>query len=163
MRQSSSLQKDSQSPSRMLVALQVCGILVHERLLTVYAATAYIFSSVFDEYVYRPESTAEAPTSSNTPTADNSQSTERLHNATFEVPLNILIDCLNIFGSTGSSSHAIGGHKKWRRAEDGSDAGDDDGRSNIGGRLEQYFVGDGKRTGMRMKYMGTGHPLTLFL
>lgn len=91
-----------------------------------------------------------------------------MDNAAFEIPLNTLIECLNIFGTAGpaSTTSTAGKYKKWRKAGDDSD--DDDGRSNgantSGARgIESYFGGSEKRTGMRMTYVGAGYPLTLLM
>ena len=153
--------------------------------------TAFIFSEVFDEYAYHSETPPQAarpqhPKPSQTdPNASGTESdsengennAEELDNAAFEIPLNTLIECLNIFGTAGpinvmsaiSGSSGGGGApsnskqaKKWRRAGDG----DSDGEGRVGGRgLEAYFgpsAGE-KRTGMRLSYLGAGYPLTLIM
>ena len=152
--------------------------------------TAFIFSEVFDEYTYHaepPSRAAKKPKPSQTdPNASGTESdsedgekkeqSEELDNAAFEIPLNTLIECLNIFGTAGamnsvaaiSRSSEGGGAsnskqaKKWRRVGDGDS--DDEGRA--GGRgLEAYFgfsAGE-KRTGMRLSYLGAGYPLTLIM
>lgn len=101
-----------------------------------------------------------------------------MDNAAFEIPLNTLIECLNIFGTAGpaSTNSSAGKYKKWRKAGDDSDHDDGDegrargGRSNgannsgVGARgIESYFGGSEKRTGMRMTYAGAGYPLTLLM
>ena len=154
--------------------------------------TAFIFSEVFDEYTYHAEPTppraaAEPqkpkprqvdPNASGTESdSDNEENNEELDNAAFEIPLNTLIECLNIFGTAGSmntmasTSGSSGGGgapsnskqaKKWHRVGDG----DSDGEGRAGGRgLEAYFgpsAGE-KRTGMRLSYLGAGYPLTLIM
>jgi cell cycle checkpoint protein len=88
---------------------------------------------------------------------------------TFEIQLNILIDCLNIFGTAGNPNPSFGStHKKWRRADrdDGPNHSDDDGRDGRQtGPIDRYFVSGGseKKTGMRMTYVGAGYPLTLLM
>ncbi|KAF8810093.1 Rad1-domain-containing protein [Phlegmacium glaucopus] len=156
--------------------------------------TAFIFSEVFDEYTYHAEPPPRAvpppkpkrhqpdPNASETEPEsedeeDKVQPAEELDNAAFEIPLNTLIECLNIFGTasalnaTATASGPSGGGgpstnskqaKKWRRAGDG----DSDGEGRAGGRgLEAYFgPGAGeKRTGMRLSYSGAGYPLTLIV
>ena len=148
---------------------------------------AFIFSEVFDEYTYHaepPSPRAARPTepkpSQTDPNAsgpesdsDDKAQTEE-DNAAFEIPLNTLIECLNIFGTAGaintmaaiSGSSGAGGAssnskqaKKWRRAGDGNS----DGEGRVG--LEAYFgpsAGE-KRTGMRLSYPGAGYPLTLIM
>ncbi|KAG7453030.1 Rad1-domain-containing protein [Guyanagaster necrorhizus] len=118
--------------------------------------TAYIFSDVFDEYEYNSESPGSTQDS-----ADDED------NAAFEVPLNTLIECLNIFGTAGGTNYnASGGgrHNRWKKVgdnDDGDDGDDDDGGR---GKIQQFFGGSSeKRTGMRMSYAGAGYPLTLLL
>lgn len=96
-------------------------------------------------------------------------------NVAFEIPLNTLIECLNIFGTAGPSSGAVSasgvgaagrGHG-WRRANENNDDSDiDDGGGRRGG-LDAYFAaaagGQEKRTSMRMSYFGPGYPLTLIM
>lgn len=151
--------------------------------------TAFIFSEVFDEYTYnaepppraarpqKPKPRQKDPNASGT--ESDSEDEEELDNAAFEIPLNTLIECLNIYGTagpmnamtaiSGSSGGGLGGAssnskqaKKWRRAGDG----DSDGEGRAGGRgLEAYFgpsAGE-KRTGMRLSYPGAGYPLTLIM
>lgn len=97
-----------------------------------------------------------------------------LPNAAFEIQLNALIECMNIFGSSsgsGSSNSAkvrrfLGGDDSDR--ETGThDSGNTNGRGSKkdrhdGLRIDQYF-GAEKGTGMRMSYGGAGHPLTLLM
>ncbi|PFH52475.1 hypothetical protein AMATHDRAFT_57101 [Amanita thiersii Skay4041] len=114
-----------------------------------------------------------------------SQSTEPDMSA-FEVPLSMLLECLNIFGSAGPSSSSSGGtYKKWKVPEGESDhddeGGDDEPRNNgnvqnrqkkktghgrpIERGIDAFFGGGGseKRTSMRLSYAGSGSPLTLLL
>jgi cell cycle checkpoint protein len=160
-------------------------------------ATAFIFSEVFDEYTYhaeppppraarpqkpKPKACQTDPNASGTESdsenGENKEQSEELDNAAFEIPLNTLIECLNIFGTAGAmnamaaisgSSGGGGGApsnskqaKKWRRVGDG----DSDGEGRAGGRgLEAYFgpsAGE-KGTGMRLSYPGAGYPLTLIM
>ena len=133
-------------------------------------ATAYVFKDTFDEYAYHPENPSE-PTLSHD---SESSQTDHVENAAVEIPLNTLIDCLNIFGTASApSSLNASKYKTWRRADDGSDHDRDDNRARdrnrqrgnegANGRIDQYFSGPEKRTGMRMSYAGMGHPLTLLL
>ena len=133
--------------------------------------TAFIFADIFDEYSYHSENPALA-----SPLQD-SQGDEQMDNAAFEIPLNTLIECLNIFGTAGPAStnmNNTGKYKKWKKAGEDSDHDDDDeGGGGGGGRgrgnghaqgIESYFGGGSeKRTGMRMSYAGTGYPLTLLM
>jgi cell cycle checkpoint protein len=134
-------------------------------------ATAYIFGSIFEEYQYHPEKT---------PDREDGGEEEEEPSSSLEIPLNTLTDCLNIFGTAGAPSlSTFPKHKQWRRADDNDDRdrddnNNDDAPQNRGGhrqatttnggfRIDQYFSGSEKRTGMRMSYAGPGHPLTLLL
>lgn len=82
----------------------------------------------------------------------------------FEVPLNTLIDCLNIFGTAGPSATTSTKLRKWRG--DGADADTEDdapaGR-RAADRLQNLLSGGEKGTGMRMSYAGPGYPLMLVM
>jgi cell cycle checkpoint protein len=123
--------------------------------LTVDPGTAFIFSEIFDEYAYH----AEDP-----PTLSSQDSDAAADNTAFEVPLNTLIECLNIFGTAGTASTSAttsGKYKKWKKPGDDSDR-DDEGNRRADA---DTYVGGGpeKRTRMRMTYAGSGYPLTLLL
>ena len=120
------------------------------------SATAYVFKNIFDEYTYQPAPLSPSPT----------QDSEQPNNVTFEIQINTLIECLNIFGS-GGISHPISGtrHKKWRKDDGGNSDGEDDHGNRNAGPIDKYFGvgGPEKRTSMRMSYVGIGHPLTLLV
>ncbi|TFK46027.1 Rad1-domain-containing protein [Heliocybe sulcata] len=110
---------------------------------------SYVHSWIFDEYEY------------NDPDFTQSQSQTQSSQATvvpFEIRLNTLIECLNIFGTAGLSSGSKQQHKKPR-----NNIGDDDDDSDRDGPLDKFFQGNTKGTGMRMSYAGAGYPLTLIL
>ncbi|KAG6900455.1 hypothetical protein C0993_010502 [Termitomyces sp. T159_Od127] len=118
--------------------------------------TAFIFSDIFDEYSYHSD------------VAQSSQESDAAEvNVGFEIPLNTLIECLNIFGTAGAPSNAGTKYKKWKKSGNDSDNdgdGDRGGRGRTGGRgLDAYFSGSDRRTGMRLTYAGPGDPLTLIL
>ncbi|KAG6918017.1 hypothetical protein DXG01_016869 [Tephrocybe rancida] len=120
--------------------------------------TAFVFSEIFDEYSYHSD------------TIQSSQDSEDAEvNVGFEIPLNTLIECLNIFGTAGAPPANTGTKfKKWKKTGDDSDHDDDDdrgGRARNGARgLDTYLSGGSeKRTGMRLTYAGPGNPLTLLL
>ena len=103
---------------------------------------------MFEEYTYHPEVSG----------LRSQSASQTINNAAFEIPLNTLIECLNIFGT--SSLSATSKTKKWKQtAEDGGMDHDDD-RT---GPLDRYFPSSGKGTAMRMSYEGTGYPLTLHM
>ncbi|KAG6865679.1 hypothetical protein C0991_000449, partial [Blastosporella zonata] len=120
--------------------------------------TAFVFSDIFDEYSYHSDA------------LESSQDSEDDEvNVGFEIPLNTLIECLNIFGTAGAPPANTGTKfKKWKKSGDDSDHDEDDdrggrGRSTARG-LDPYFSGSSeKRTGMRLTYGGPGQPLTLLL
>ncbi|KAI0320312.1 Rad1/Rec1/Rad17 [Amylostereum chailletii] len=127
-------------------------------------ATAYVFADIFDEYTYTaapaPRSHSQSSPSPTPPPNSQADSTTAL-----EIPLNTLIECLNIFGNAGQGS-AGGGTKgkKWKRQGEDEEGDEDDRRAGGNGKIDQYFSGGGdKRTGMRMSYAGDGHPLTLII
>ncbi|KAF9009470.1 Rad1/Rec1/Rad17 [Cyathus striatus] len=124
--------------------------------------TAFIFANIFDEYKYNHESDQ---TSQRSLAATDEENESDESNTTFEIPLNTLIDCLNIFGTAGApstSASTTATSKKWRKAEEGSN-GEDGGRGD-GGGIDAYFTGGSdKKTGMRMSYAGSGYPLTLLI
>ncbi|KAJ7349030.1 Rad1/Rec1/Rad17 [Mycena albidolilacea] len=155
--------------NRATVTIAKTGFVVVVEEARTLLGTAYIFADIFDEYTYNSESAA-APQNSQT-----SEPEEEEANSAFEIPLNTLIECLNIFGTAGSSGAgtgaATGKYKKWKRAGDDSDQeGDEDngqGRrsSNGGARGIEHYFGNAsdKATGMRMSYAGSGFPLTLLI
>ncbi|KAJ7043037.1 Rad1/Rec1/Rad17 [Mycena alexandri] len=158
--------------NRATVTITKTGFVVVVEEARTLLATAYIFADIFDEYTYNSESPA-APQDS-----QNSEPEEE-DNSAFEIPLNTLIECLNIFGTAGSSGSAAGAgaatgkYKKWKRGGDDSDQeGDDDdahGRRSSNGTggnksIDHYFGNAAdKGTGMRMTYAGSGFPLTLLI
>ncbi|KAG6813344.1 hypothetical protein H0H92_011892 [Tricholoma furcatifolium] len=138
---------------------------VTERGLTIAAeeartllGTAFIFSDIFDEYSYQ----------SNALESGQSQDSDEV-NVGFEIPLNTLIECLNIFGTAGAPpTNTATKYKKWKRSADDSNDEDEGGRDKRGKTpargLDAYFSGGSeRRTGMRMTYAGPGSPLILLL
>lgn len=123
-------------------------------------ATSYIYPDHFDEWSYNIDGLHAAPSQLSAPDVDH-------ESTTLEIPLNTLIECLNIFGTaniSSSSSNTSSKHKKWRRADDGSDdERGEEGRPPNANRLDRYFGSSEKRTSMRLSYAGPGHPLTLLL
>jgi len=106
---------------------------------------------MFEEYSYHPGASQLQSKS-----ASGSQQTT--NNAAFEILLNTLIECLNIFGTPTASTTSK--TKKWKQnAEDGGVDHD----SDRTGPLDRYFPPSDKGTAMRMSYDGTGYPLTLHM
>lgn len=111
--------------------------------------TAYVFQDMFEEYTYQPE---PPQTQSSTPRPRTDTEI-----TAFEIQLNTLLECLNIFGTAGSATSSK--TKKWRKN------GDDTGGDNVNddGPIDRYFASGEKGTAMRMSYSGSGYPLTLFM
>ncbi|KAI9637818.1 putative DNA repair protein Rad1 [Dioszegia hungarica] len=106
------------------------------------SAIAYIPTNLFQTFTYAPPDD-DAPA--------------------FEISLDSLLQCLNIFGNAGSAGSGsalnnMGGKKQRRWAGEGEGGGDDDTSfsSGRGGGRE-------RRTGMRMTWAGHGEPLSMFL
>jgi cell cycle checkpoint protein len=100
-----------------------------------------VFEEMFEEYTYHPE--APGPQSQPTP--------QTIDNTAFEIPLNTLIECLNIFGT--SSISTMSKTKKWKQSAEDGGADYDNDRT---GPLDRYFPPSGKGTAMRMSYEGNG-------
>lgn len=161
--------------NRATVSAYEGGLIVSVEESRALLATAYIQSAIFDSFIYNAEpfpttsSSSEPPTStqSSAPTSQPPAQPQDIY-AQFEVPLNPLLECLNIFGTAGplpSSSNPQ--HKKWKKASSSADAGSDqDAAMDVDkGKLDQYLVGggDSKGSGMRMTYVAPGHPLMLII
>ncbi|KAJ7778625.1 Rad1/Rec1/Rad17 [Mycena maculata] len=157
--------------NRATVTITKTGFVVVVEEARTLLGTAYIFANIFDEYTYNSET---PPVPQDSQTLDP----EEEDNAAFEIPLNTLIECLNIFGTAGSSAPSAGSgnvtgkYKKWKKGGDDSDQeGDDDTgsrrQSNGTGStrgIDSYFGNaSDKGTGMRMTYAGSGYPLTLLI
>ncbi|KAH6918975.1 Rad1/Rec1/Rad17 [Coprinopsis sp. MPI-PUGE-AT-0042] len=152
--------------------------------------TAFIFSEMFDIYEYYTEaeqrrafekqerrrfqensqSQANAPSDDEPDDADDEP-----QNAAFQVHLNILIECINIFGTAGPMATPFTSntntHKKWRRGDEETDhegvggGGGRRGGDDLGNRRIEAFLGGGpaNRTNLRMIYPGNGYPLSLIV
>ncbi|KAL1744267.1 Rad1/Rec1/Rad17, partial [Schizophyllum fasciatum] len=132
--------------SRATIAISQDGLKIIVEEARSILGVAYIWPGVFDEYAYTPPDPNDPDTG-----------------AAVEIPLATLLECLNIFGSAGPGGAPSGtAHKKWFRAEDGS--GEEDGGPRGGRGIEHYLGGASeKRTGLRLSFMGEGHPMVLLL
>jgi cell cycle checkpoint protein len=121
-------------------------------------ATAYIFADLFDEFQYNHHNAEGA----NTPAAKEEEEEETKTSA-FVIPLTVLLECLNIFGSAGpGGSTQVSSYRKWK----GGRAGEGDVETNGRQRrtIDSVFGSTSERkTSMRMSWGGIGYPLTLFL
>ncbi|KAL0577082.1 checkpoint clamp complex protein Rad1 [Marasmius crinis-equi] len=153
--------------NRATVTVTDRGLLVAVEEARTLLGTAYIFSDVFDEYEYHGESVEE-----------EQDTQQEAYNSAFEIHLNTLIECLNIFGTAGGSGGSGSGkHVQWKQAGAGEeqnssgdeDAGDGKGKSRKktaqGGNtsLDLFFTKSERKTSMRMSYLGSGYPLTLLI
>ncbi|KAG8897495.1 ssDNA endodeoxyribonuclease, partial [Tulasnella sp. 403] len=115
-------------------------------------AQAILPHSIFDAFNFNPPET-------------ESQDDEAAH-VSFEVDLSTLLTVLDIFGTAGPllalNSGATGRGKKgkWGSRDDEGEFVDP---NPAGVGIERFFERTGKTTGMRMTYMGTGHPVSLTL
>jgi hypothetical protein len=79
----------------------------------------------------------------------------------FDINLNMLIDCLTIFGIPVSTTSSSGGGT-WKSRKRG---GDDD-EERVQGPMDDFLASLGRKkrkTSMRMSYTGEGYPLKLLL
>lgn len=114
-------------------------------------ATAWIPTNLFDVYTYT------AP-----PTQDDSE-TPSEEPSCFEISLDALLQCLNIFGNAGPTYSVTSSLRTKRRMagdperETGEDLSTEDTRGSAGS------VRSKARTGMRMSWRGPGHDLEVLL
>ncbi|THH21077.1 hypothetical protein EW146_g419 [Bondarzewia mesenterica] len=156
--------------NRATVTISEGGFTVTVEEARTLLATAYVFADIFEEYTYHapPTSPSDSPPASPAPFGTQASTSSRTSNTMLEIPLNVLIDCINIFGAAGPGAGTGVKHKQWVRAGDDDrereDATRNNGRANDGnGRIEQYFSNGDNATGMRMSYAGEGHPLVLLI
>ncbi|KIP02645.1 hypothetical protein PHLGIDRAFT_78869, partial [Phlebiopsis gigantea 11061_1 CR5-6] len=173
-----SLMRGINFANRANVTLSVGGLIINVEEARTLLGTAYIFSEAFDQYIYNPNAGTAA---SATQGSEQEQVQDPPPNAAIEIPINTLVECLNIFGTAGLSSSSNSKETKtrrWRRVgeesdhEGGANDGPSDRRRGAGGgagaapsdnsRIDQFF-GAEKRTGMRMSYAGPGYPLTFLI
>ncbi|KAG8688680.1 ssDNA endodeoxyribonuclease [Ceratobasidium sp. 394] len=119
-------------------------------------ANAYIPYTIFSSYIFNPP-----PTNPGT-----SQDSDSQPAAIFEVQLDVLLECLNIFGTAGGNlmtkaGGGGGGEPKTKGKGQAKGKGRDTVDLNVN-RLDNYFTSS-KATALRMSYQGEGYPLTLLL
>lgn len=148
---------------------------------------AYIHKDVFDEYEYRSEHDNDNSQPRQPQSQDADEEGPSPAHTVFELQVNTLLDCLNVFGTAGERSAANkdkNKNKGWRKPNHhggGSDVDSDEdnaggsgrrggGSSNRSGRSATAGGGGGgggavagKGTAMRMSYEGSGWPLTLLM
>ncbi|KAF5360515.1 hypothetical protein D9756_004883 [Leucocoprinus leucothites] len=142
--------------NRATVTVTKQGLTVKVEEARTITAAAWIFADIFDEFIYNPE----------TPTDDDFMRTtqdQEIESSSFEMPLNTVLDCLNIFGTAASSTGTGVGKKGWKKQNQDSDreSGDEEAGGN---RVEPLNPNASeKHTGMRLTYMSPGYPLTLLI
>ncbi|KZT11577.1 Rad1-domain-containing protein [Laetiporus sulphureus 93-53] len=152
--------------NRATVRASAAGLAIFVEEARSLLAVAYIFSGIFDEYIFNPE-----PPSGSAP--ESSQEEDSC--AVFEIPLNTLTECLNVFGTATASNSASNASRFRKWGDNGEDDEEehlnqggsgrnnpDPARGSGNGRIDQYFGSD-KGTGMRLTYAGPGHPVTLLV
>ncbi|KAF8758369.1 Repair protein Rad1/Rec1/Rad17 [Rhizoctonia solani] len=79
-------------------------------------------------------------------------------------PLDVLLECLNIFGTAGGNLLVKGGRRREKNLEGKPKAEEKErnGPTFNANRLDNYFTSS-KATALRMSYQGEGYPLTLLL
>lgn len=78
----------------------------------------------------------------------------------FDINLNMLIDCLTIYGISVSTASSSGGTWKSRKR------GGEDEEERVQGPMDDFLASLGskkRKTSMRMSYTGEGYPLKLLL
>ena len=98
--------------------------------------------------------------------------------SSLEVPLDVIIECLNVFGTAGTANTIIpkdpAKSRKYKKPGQAGDGGEENERGRGGSarggsvgkfgnnRLDEFFgVKDG--TGLRISYAGAGYPLVLLM
>ncbi|KAF5373053.1 hypothetical protein D9758_001521 [Tetrapyrgos nigripes] len=158
--------------NRAVIKVTERGVVVIVEEARTLLGTSYIFSDVFNEWIYNPE-IPSSQEQEQEPEQELSQDPDQtiLHTSAFEIPLNAFLECLNIFGTAGTFNPAkSSGKVRWKRSgEDSDNENDNEGNNRNTGashgsrRIEQYFGGAEKTTSMRMTYIGAGYPLTLII
>ncbi|KAK7463510.1 checkpoint clamp complex protein Rad1 [Stygiomarasmius scandens] len=158
------------------VGIQRAVIKVTERGLVVIVeeartllGTSYIFADVFNEWSYHPDIPLKDDEDNEQEQQANAE--EGYNTTAFEIPLNTLIECLNIFGTAGGSLSKNAGKPRWTKSGEDSDndsnadASRNTGRSHrsTGRTIDHFFGGSERTTSMRMTYIGPGYPLTVIV
>ncbi|CAE6427393.1 unnamed protein product [Rhizoctonia solani] len=143
--------------NRATISISEAGITVTVEEARSLIANAYIPYTLFSSYVFNPP---QIPGDVSASQGSDSQPPA----AVFEVQLDVLLECLNIFGTAGGNLLAKGGagvEQKPRGKAQGKAKGKEWADLNAN-RLDNYFTSS-KATALRMSYQGEGYPLTLLL
>ncbi|QRV86443.1 cell cycle checkpoint Rad1 [Ceratobasidium sp. AG-Ba] len=141
------------------MSISEAGLMVTVEEARSLIANAYIPYTIFSSYIFNPP---QAP-------QPDSQDPDATPAAIFEIQLDVLLECLNIFGTAGGNlmtkSGGAGGGGNAETKAKGKGQGRGKGRETVDlnvNRLDNYFVSS-KATALRMSYQGEGYPLTLLL
>ncbi|EJD05934.1 Rad1-domain-containing protein [Fomitiporia mediterranea MF3/22] len=147
---------------RAVLTIMKRGLAVSIEEARTLSGRVILWPVLFDEYVYEPED-------ENTGSDDDEEGPW----TTFSIQLNILLECLNIFGtaSGSASSFPSAPRQAWNNnrpeeSDNEEQAGGADGRKkkNTNGKIDSFFLRtSGRGTGMRLSYTGPGYPLVLHL
>jgi len=159
--------------SNAIISIADAGLKVSVEDGKTLTGQAYIPISMFDEFKYKRHTRDVSQEYDLDQNRDRDQDSDNDSDAeaTFDIPINTLLECLNIFG-TGFSVAVTDNkkRKKWKQDSDGSDRETGWSRSKKtvppknNATIDQFFFSDGgKKTGMRMSYAGVGYPLVLIL
>ncbi|KAJ4475748.1 Rad1/Rec1/Rad17 [Lentinula aciculospora] len=159
--------------NRATVTVTEKGLVVVVEESRTLLGTAYIFSDVFDEFIYHPDTAGDQ--ASQQQQQQQQPPGEEIFSA-FEIPLNTFLEILNGFGSAGgSASKKSGRFKAWRKPGDESEGHESDGNAGEGegdqeggnankkARTGPFSSGSERKTGMRLTYIGSGYPLAMIL
>ncbi|KAF9505833.1 hypothetical protein BS47DRAFT_1306090, partial [Hydnum rufescens UP504] len=138
--------------NRVTMTISEAGLALTVQEMRTSLAKAYILRGLFDEYKYNH-------------LADETEGID-VPSSTFEIGLDTLLECLNIFGSGGGSAFLAhsekGGKRGWHNKSDDNEDNED--RPNRTGALKpSWNKGVEKVTMMKMTYQDTGYPLVLIL
>jgi len=115
-------------------------------------AQAFLPLSIFDTYEFNPP---------------NASDDDAGNAVTFEIELHALLTVLDIFGAVGSIPvMPVNGFRGKKGRWVGKENDEEYAEGAQGGGMQQYFMPtdkSGKLTGMRMTYIGEGHPISLTL
>ncbi|KAI0792803.1 Rad1-domain-containing protein [Abortiporus biennis] len=166
LRYFASLMRGINFSNRALIELDSSGFVVTVEEARSFIGRAYVFSTVFDAYSFIPPQIDPNPESDDDEDPEEAEY-QRNREKSFEFQLTTLIDCLNVFGN--ATSFPTGGPTKrrvkgWKNLEDEQD--DDDGEDGVERKLDKFLAstkGAKGVAGMRIGYIGPGHPLSLMI
>lgn len=142
--------------NRATMSISDAGITVTVEEARSLIANAYIPYTLFSSFVFNPPQQPDNPKAS--------QESDAQPVTVFEVQLDVLLECLNIFGTAGGNLLPKSGPSE-SKARGAKAKGGRGGRDMVdlnANRIDNYFTSS-KATALRMSYQGEGWPLTLLL